>query len=76
MISLEIRVVAPDEERLRLVIDEIYEASIRLEREASAIEREVGGTKGSKLAGRKRAIAMALDDLADTLDQAKPRRVL
>ena len=76
MVRIEIAVTAPDVETLRRAMDEIIERAIDIEREAGRIERDIGGTKGSKLAARERRVVPVLDCIADAIDTAQPRKVI
>lgn len=76
MIRIEIAITAPDEETVRRAMDEIIERAIDIERDANRIERDIGGTKGAKLAARARRVVPVLDAIADALDSAQPRKVI
>lgn len=78
MIRIEIAITAPDVETLRRAMDEIHDAYTRVETEGRDLKRVAiaSDTKLSKLGDRKLAVAKILDDVADAIDTATPRKVI
>lgn len=75
MVEITIRITAPNEEILRRAMDEIQDACVREEGESKSLLK-IGGERCVKLGERHAAVAVVLNDIADAIDTAKPKKVL